>query len=66
MVKQVRISIYCWNCGEEDEADFFQCSLYNKNMGENCCPACGVKGYVKWDDLLELYDRQCNRGISRL
>lgn len=66
MAKSVKVSIYCWNCGEEDEAMFFQCSPYNKNMGESCCPACGIRGYALWQYLLELPDRQSRRGIPRL
>lgn len=66
-MKNAEVTTYCWNCGEENANDIYsQCSPYNKNMGETCCPACGIRGYALWKDLLEMSDRQKNRGIPRL
>ena len=57
------VEVYCWNCGEHQEMPFSKCSPYNKNMGSSCCPACGIRSYIFWKDLMELQDRRENRGI---
>jgi len=65
--KKIKVSTYCWNCGEENPDElYFKCSPYNKNMGVSTCPACGARCYILWEDLEELNDRQYNRGIPRL
>lgn len=63
----IEVSIYCWNCGgQEEHAMFARCSPADKNMGESCCPECGTRKYALWEDLIELSDRQTKRGIPRL
>lgn len=59
------LRVFCWACGEEDEIPFSSPKVYNKNMVQGACPACGHRIYVKTEDFLEVKDRRERRGIPR-
>ena len=62
----IKVDSYCWNCGELDHSMFTACDGIRLNIKQSTCPACGAITYVFLQDLLELHDRQTNRGIPRL